>query len=159
MNRKLRATGASGRIGVNLTPMIDVVFQLLIYFLLATNFALGEQVFRLDLPDRGSGEVQDPFEIPEEPLRILVSSNGVNGESIGLKILGPYPQPDSLKSLEQFLIESRASAGGGFFLEDHPVDIVPEETTHWEHVVDVFNAAIRAGYLKVRFSDPEPISK
>ena len=31
--------------------MIDVVFQLLIYFLVATNFALGEQVFRLDLPN------------------------------------------------------------------------------------------------------------
>ena len=37
---------------VDITPMIDVVFQLLIYFLVATNFALGEQVFRLDLPDR-----------------------------------------------------------------------------------------------------------
>ena len=35
-------TRRTPRMGLNLTPMIDVVFQLLIYFLLATNFALGE---------------------------------------------------------------------------------------------------------------------
>ena len=139
--------------GVNLTPMIDVVFQLMIYFLLATNFALGEQVFKLDLPDRGSAEARDPFEIPEEPLRILV---GTDGDAIDLAVEGPYPQPDSLQSLEQFLVESRAGADGGYFLEDHPLEIVPGEATRWEHVVDVFNTAIRAGYLKVRFADPEP---
>ena len=53
MSRRSRSTTSAGRMGVNLTPMIDVVFQLMIYFLLATNFALGEQVFKLDLPDRG----------------------------------------------------------------------------------------------------------
>ena len=139
--------------------MIDVVFQLMIYFLLATNFALGEQVFRLDLPDRGSGEASDPFEIQEEPLRILVSNSATDPETVALKVEGPYPQPESLESLEQFLIESLAGGEGGYFLEDHPLEIVPGETTHWEHAVDVFNAAIRAGYLKVRFSDPQSTSR
>ena len=41
-----------GRLEMNMTPMIDVVFQLLIYFLLGTSFAVGEQTFRMDLPDR-----------------------------------------------------------------------------------------------------------
>ena len=159
MTDRRRTRTASGRMGVNLTPMIDVVFQLMIYFLLATNFALGDQVFKLDLPERGSAESRDPFEIPEEPLRILVGSDEANGEAIDLTIEGPYPQPDSLQSLEQFLVESRAGANGGYFLEDHPLEIVPGETTRWEHVVDVFNAAIRAGYLKVRFADPEPIRR
>lgn len=144
---------------MNLTPMIDVVFQLMIYFLLATNFALGEQVFKLDLPDRGGDVLKDPFEIPEEPLRILVRSIGFEGNTMEIEIEGPYPQPDSLKSLEHFLFESRARDDSGYFLEDHPVDIVPEETTHWNHVVDVFNATIRAGYLKVRFSDPEAAAR
>ena len=36
----------------DLTPMIDVVFQLLVYFLVSTNFARGEQVYRVDLPSR-----------------------------------------------------------------------------------------------------------
>ena len=34
------------------------------------NFALGEQVLRLDLPDRGGATAnQDPFQLDEEPLR------------------------------------------------------------------------------------------
>lgn len=143
------------KMGVNLTPMIDVVFQLLIYFLLATNFALGEQVFRLDLPDRtGSSNEIDPFDLMDEPLRIKVASTGSDGENLSISIEGPYPQPSNLKSLEEFLRESRASSTG-FFLEDHPVDIVPTPTTHWEHVVDVFNAAVRAGYTRVQFASPE----
>ncbi|MAJ46505.1 MAG: hypothetical protein CBC35_04265 [Planctomycetes bacterium TMED75] len=150
---------AKRRIGVNLTPMIDVVFQLLIYFLLATNFALGEQVFRLDLPDRGgSQQTVDPFEVVEEPLRILVESSSSDENGLRIRIDGPYPQPESLEQLERFLTENRAEAGIGYFLEDHPVDIVPNESTHWGHVVDVFNATVRAGYLKVRFSEPEPMT-
>lgn len=158
-SRRDRAV-AKRRIGVNLTPMIDVVFQLLIYFLLATNFALGEQVFRLDLPDRGGSlQAVDPFEITEDPLRILVESSSPDKEGLRIRIDGPYPQPDSLEQLEQFLTENRAEGGIGYFLEDHPVDIVPRDSTHWGHVVDVFNTAVRAGYLKVRFSEPEPMTQ
>ena len=160
VSRRSKQAFADRRMGVNLTPMIDVVFQLLIYFLLATNFALGEQVFRLDLPDRGGLQNQvDPFEIPEEPLRIVVESRGPDPEDLRISIEGPYPQPGSLEELEQFLSGNRAGDGSGFFLEDHPVDIVPRDTTQWGHVVDVFNATVRAGYLKVRFSDPEPGSR
>ncbi|MEE2681112.1 MAG: biopolymer transporter ExbD, partial [Planctomycetota bacterium] len=108
MISRRRTKNASSRVGVNLTPMIDVVFQLMIYFLLATNFALGEQVFKLDLPERGSAAASDPFDIPEEPLRILVGSGGADGEAMDISVEGPYPQPDSLDSLEQFLIDSRA---------------------------------------------------
>ncbi|MCZ6446340.1 MAG: biopolymer transporter ExbD, partial [Planctomycetota bacterium] len=48
------------RIGLNVTAMIDIVFLLLIYFLAATEFKLGEEVYRLDLPQRGLAA--DPFE-------------------------------------------------------------------------------------------------
>jgi biopolymer transport protein ExbD len=35
---------------INLTPLIDVVFQLLIFFLVASNIADQEQKLKLDLP-------------------------------------------------------------------------------------------------------------
>jgi hypothetical protein len=46
-----RRFGGSG-LSLNLTAMIDVVFLLLVYFMVGTEFKLGEEVFRLDLPDR-----------------------------------------------------------------------------------------------------------
>ena len=144
------------RVGLNLTPMIDVVFQLLIYFLLATNFALGEQVFRMDLPERGgSSMINDPFDMPEEPLRIRVLSLDPQRERISLSLPPQYPGPDGLEDLERFLRESRSGSEASLFLEDHPIEIVPAPDTRWEHVVDVFNAVIRAGYRSVHFSDPE----
>ena len=107
-----RPSPANGK-SLNITPMIDVVFQLLIYFLVATNFALGEQVFRLDLPNRGgSTENTDPFELEEEPLRIRVASIGDDGREISLSIEGPYPEPTDSDELETFLKASASNHRG-----------------------------------------------
>ena len=40
-------------IGLNLTSMIDVVFLLLIYFMVATEFRRAEASFPMDLPAEG----------------------------------------------------------------------------------------------------------
>ncbi|MCH2149151.1 MAG: biopolymer transporter ExbD, partial [Phycisphaerales bacterium] len=55
-------------IGLNLTSMIDVVFLLLVYFLVATDFKQSEEIYRLDLPERREGMALDPFELDDEPL-------------------------------------------------------------------------------------------
>lgn len=49
---------------LNLAPMIDVVFLLLIFFMVATTFATLEEQIDLDLPVAESGEA--PIEIPDE---------------------------------------------------------------------------------------------
>ena len=156
MKNARRSGHRTTRVGLNLTPMIDVVFQLLIYFLLATNFALGEQVFRMDLPERGgSTRLEDPFDAPEEPLRIRVISLEPDRERLSVTLPPQYPAQDDLNNLERFLSENRSGETIGLFLSDHPIQIVPTPDTRWEHVVDVFNAVIRAGYRRVHFLDPE----
>lgn len=145
-----------GKITVNLTPMIDVVFQLLLYFILTTNFALGEQVFRLDLPNRGqAADVADPFELKEEPLRVRVGSRSAESADIILEIEGPFPQPATVAQLEKFLKDSLIGGPQGLFAEDHPIIILPRPSTRWAHVVDVFNAAVGAGYTTVHIATPE----
>jgi biopolymer transport protein ExbD len=44
---------------INLTPMIDMVFQLVIFFMLATNFVQLEKEMDVDLPEAESGTVSD----------------------------------------------------------------------------------------------------
>ena len=56
----------------NLTSMIDVVFQLLIYFIVGTTFAMGEQSYRMDLPERegrGRGGFGRRSEVHVLPIR------------------------------------------------------------------------------------------
>ncbi|MCA9296984.1 MAG: biopolymer transporter ExbD, partial [Phycisphaerales bacterium] len=69
-------------LGLNLTSMIDVVFLLLVYFMVATEFKVGEEVFRLDLPRQQSASaLDDPFDLDEEPLRIHVRTLGAGATS------------------------------------------------------------------------------
>jgi len=149
--------GASGRINLNLTAMIDVTFLLLIYFLVATEFKLGEEVYRLDLPERMPAQMdRDPFELDLEPLRIEVMTTGLGSSAMTLRLDGPYPQPSSLTSLMQFLQERRISTETphGMFEANHPVIVRPSSATTWEHTVDTFNAVVRAGYTNVTFARP-----
>lgn len=64
--------------GVNLTPLIDVVFLLLIFFMVSTTFTK-ETHLSIDLPE-ASGEIQP---IAAEQIEIVVDSKGgftVNGK-------------------------------------------------------------------------------
>ncbi|MHC4710088.1 MAG: ExbD/TolR family protein, partial [Planctomycetota bacterium] len=69
---RARRRRQQARIGLNLPSMIDVVFLLLVYFMAATEFKLGEEIYRLDLPRRGAPA--DPFVLPRDPLHIVLAS-------------------------------------------------------------------------------------
>lgn len=157
MKKHRRRGIGSGGISLNLTAMIDVVFLLLIYFMVATNFKVGEEIYRLDLPDRNQAfEELDPFELDEEPLRISVSSSPFGRLNYRLAIEGPYPQPDDFEELFRFLAERQINefTSGGLFESDHPIIIAPTITTRWEHAMEVFNCAARAHYTNVIFAKP-----
>jgi biopolymer transport protein ExbD len=139
-------------LGLNLTSMIDVTFLLLVYFMVATEFKLGEEVYRLDLPERGGAAApRDPFELDDEPLRIEVATTGVGPADYRLRVDGPYPQPRSFLDLQEFLNARRISADlpGGLFTSEHPIVIEPTATTRWQHALEVFNAAVKAEYTNV----------
>ena len=134
---------------VELTPMIDVVFQLLIYFLLGTSFAVGEQTFRMDLPDReGRGEV-DPFELDDSPVVIQVLGGG------RVHVEGPWTGPDRTSNLAEFLERQRPDRGG-LLPSDTPIHIDPNSGVDWGEAVEAFNAAVLAGYHSVGFMDDTP---
>lgn len=142
----------------NLTAMIDVVFLLLIYFMVATDFKVGEEIYRMDLPDRSqSNQQSDPFDLDDEPLRISVASSGFGILRYRLSIEGPYPQPDDFEKLYNFLQERQINefTSGGLFDIDHPIIIQPTRTTRWEHAIEAFNAAVRARYTNVIFAPPQ----
>ena len=143
------------RLGLNLTSMIDVVFLLLVYFMAVTEFKLGEEVYRLDLPQRG--RAADPFELPLEPIRIIVTS--VGSDEYILRLSGPLVaglRPATFQQLFEFLSDSRRSdrAAGGLFEADHPVIVEPTGRTSWAHAMGAFNAAVRARYSNITFASP-----
>ena len=145
-----RAIPVSSRASVelNLTPKIDVVFQLLIYFLLGTSFVIGEQSYRLDLPERLGQSAVDPFELDDDPIFIEVRPG--LGSSLHVHVPGPWVSPKTIAELRNFLLEKRLDQGG-LYEDDHPVRIQPKNGATWGDAVDAFNAAFAAGYQKISF--------
>lgn len=147
-----RRGAAKSRIGLNITAMIDVVFLLLVYFMVATNFKLGEEIFRMDLPERGQAHQPDPFQLDEEPLRIAVVS--MSEFTYHLQVQGAFVyNASSFDDLYDFLRERRIAPGraGGLFAADHPLIVEPSQNARWEHAIGAFNAAVRAEYTNVSF--------
>ncbi|MBN1514380.1 MAG: biopolymer transporter ExbD [Phycisphaerae bacterium] len=130
---------------LNLAPMIDVTFLLLIFFLLTTTFQRAEGVLGANLPqDRGRPAVA----LPISPIVIRVESTGPAPSDFALAIDDFAARPASFSELSGFLVDIRQNEG---FDEDTPVVIVAGVDTPWEFVVECWNAAVRAGCRRIAF--------
>jgi len=70
---RIRARGDSRIVGGDLTPMIDMTFQLIAFFMLVINFSDVEQDQRVKLP---ASELAKPPEAPyQQPLTIQLTKN------------------------------------------------------------------------------------
>ena len=66
-------TTQDDQIQLNLTPMIDVLFLLIIFFMVATKFTELERNIEVDLPKVASAGEES---VPHEPLTVTVFSDG-----------------------------------------------------------------------------------
>jgi len=60
-----------GSLGFNMTPMIDVVFLLIIFFLVSSHLARQEIQLDLDLPDAASGRQDDESDLRRVVVNVL----------------------------------------------------------------------------------------
>lgn len=142
-----------GPMQLNLTSMIDVVFQLLIYFVVTSNFAIGEGVITAKLPS-GPGPTSGP-KPPEQPLKIIVRSAGAIGTSYRVYIESLAERPNNFTELSEMLVQLQHDPDrglDGIYKPDNPVIIKPDGSVRWQHVVNAFNAAVKARYSNVNFA-------
>jgi len=136
------------RTELNLPAMIDVIFLLLIYFIVTASFAADEGVLTTELP--AGGEAADPLAIPPEELRIQLRS--VDPAGVEIRVLD---QPvESFRGLAEQLtaLQAGADGDGGAFSPEDPVVIEPTGQVRWQHVINAFNAAVKAEYTNINFA-------
>ncbi|MBN1941849.1 MAG: biopolymer transporter ExbD [Phycisphaerae bacterium] len=142
--RKQRAQPAA-KMQPPLTPMIDVTFQLLLYFLLTSTFKPDEGQIPGSLPEKGLSAASSD---PRPPIRIILRPRGANREYV-LYEVDNLPAIDKQEDLYNML-ESRKKSGAVTI--ETPVEIRPWSNVRWKHVVGAFNAAVRAKYKNIGFS-------
>ena len=113
---------------LNITPLIDIVFLLLIFFMVSTTFQKESQL-RVQLPEATPQSPADPV----EPLEIVISADGQYAVS-GRK-LADNERATLVDALEQAAGEQR----------DRPLVVRADARTPHQAVVRAMDAASRLG--------------
>ena len=139
---------------LNLTAMIDVIFLLLIYFVITASFTPGEGILTAKLP-QGTGTA-GTLKLPTQPLRIVITAAGVS--DFRLSIQGHQALHDFnqlYEALVRLQFDPKTSRTLGTYKVDDPVIINPQKDVRWQHVVNAFNAAVRARYTHIAFAQAQ----
>lgn len=123
--------------GVNLTPLIDVVFLLLIFFMVSTTFTRETQL-KIDLPEAASGETVESPDLQQIELTISASGEVAINDKVLIEAT-----LDKLKSALQ-----RESAGDTSL----PVIITADAQTPHQSVITVMDAAGQLGFSRLRLT-------
>ena len=145
-----RKTRQSGPVNMQppLTPMIDVTFLLLLYFLLACQFRENEGQIPGSLPELGPSR---PTMTEIKPIKIVIMrTGGDDGTSgvvyhLGSRDVG-ISQPGKLYGA----LEGQKSLPGQS--AESQVLIQPRDDVAWEYVVEAFAQSVRAGFEKIGFA-------
>lgn len=129
-------------VSVNLTPLIDIVFLLLIFFMVSTTFTK-ESRLTLELPE-ASG---DTSEGPNDYLEITVSAVGEYG--INGKALANHNLQTLLKAI-------RLEAPEGVKI---PVVLTADANAPHQAVVTAMDAAGQLGYVNLSITTMQPSDK
>ena len=124
---------------LTLTPLIDVVFLLLVFFLVATEFAEQEREIRVQLPE--ASEAQPLTRKPRE-LFVNIDARGryfVSGQALTLDEL------DSSLKMAWVNNPGRAS-----------VVIRADKRCPWQYVVAAINSCLKANIRDYRVTAREP---
>jgi biopolymer transport protein ExbD len=148
---KIRPRGGDAKVELQMTPMIDVVFQLLVFFLFTFKIVPVEGEIGVNMPPLAAGAKpkSDDIEITEKVKIKLQSSD--DGALIGI-IVGENEIGENPTALTQLLRESVVGPGGK--ASDAEVEIDGDRRLLYHFVIRVTNAVQRAGIKKINFTDP-----
>lgn len=119
---------------LNMTPLIDVVFLLLIFFMVSTTFDR-EAELKIQLPEAAGEERQEP----KDPIEITIDAQGryfVNRQEVVNKKL------ETLKTALNKVVAGR---------KDPPLMISADRQTPHESVIRAMDAASQLGLVHITF--------
>ena len=86
-----KSSDGPGKTEIDITPMIDMTFQLITFFMFVMNFSEAEQDDRIQLP---MSQLAKPVDGPvDKPITLQLTSDGsviYAGEMVGLRDVGGY---------------------------------------------------------------------
>lgn len=140
--------------GPNMTPLVDIVMVILIFLMLAGSFTGTEWYLVSDLPLRetGAGNVAPPAGgFPQyELLEVKVDQNATRDGFVARAGQIQTSDPKVLETALARLSDQYTQTGAG--TDKVQVIISPGRAVKYEHLVEVYQAALRAKFNRIGFS-------
>ncbi len=146
MRRPPYHRGDRDRLEVKMTPMIDVIFLLLIFFVCTANFQTPEEVLPTNLSWPGSTTDLAPIDPVEMDLGEIV-----------VKVLwreGRVAWEINQRRYDRWDDVGAVLAGAAQIKIDLPVILDVEGSVPIENVIDVYDLCRQIGFEKIQFSVP-----
>ncbi len=140
--RRKRKKASGGIMQLPLTPMIDVTFQLLLYFILTSEFRMAEGQIAGTVPQQG--EVSSVPDLNAITIIVDVSDSGTGASysiKAGTMVVSVSGAEELFRKLDPRPNKDRT-----------PVTIQPTSGVPWGHVVEAFNQVVRAKFEKAGFA-------
>jgi biopolymer transport protein ExbD len=142
-------------IGLRIAPMIDMIFLLLIFFLVAAKWSPQEDFLPLQLPIASAGTVVQPTVKPEPLVIQITPTNAGCRVQIGLSraVNIPAQNPEQglallMEQTKQCLLEQKRYAAD-------PVEIVCAGKVKWENLAQIYNVLYGMGLTDITFQMTE----
>lgn len=139
---KIRKSSSGGpeKVELNMTPMIDVVFQLLIFFILSFKIVVQEGDFNIKMPLAAAG-ASNPDDIPLPPIKVRLAA----ADGGGVQILVNGEPMASFAALHNKIMSFVSTAGPGEGSEDLEVELDCDYALPYVHVVSAITEI--SGYV------------
>ena len=127
---------------MNITPMIDVVFQLLIFFLVVSEIASRDHIEDLTLPVASEAREEEAM-----PDRLVISVSRKAGED-RIWIAG---RMRTINEVENYLRVEKQFRGSGTGETKQPVLIQADRHARWQTIQDIMEKAAKLQFWRLSF--------
>ncbi|TWT72762.1 Biopolymer transport protein ExbD/TolR [Posidoniimonas polymericola] len=159
---KIRHADHREKIELQMTPMIDIVFLLLVFFIMTFKIVLPEGDFNIRMPLPSENTQPQPLETPTLRLRLAANDNGeLASVQMGEKSFGNGP--DAFAQLHQYLRSIVQDDGGPGAGDEPEVEIDADYNLRYDYTIRAITAI--SGYIengdphtlveKIRFTPPK----
>jgi biopolymer transport protein ExbD len=159
---KIRKSAASGndKVEMQMTPMIDIVFQLLTFFVMSFKIAVQEGDFNVKMPLAAAGTAETVVDLPPIKLRLTANDKGhLSGIRMGERSLAGF------KDLNAAIIELVGTdTGPNSLASTTEVEIDADYDLRYENVMEAITSISgyvnKAGHVvklieKLKFAPPK----
>ncbi len=142
MKVRKRSSDESSKVELDMTPMIDIVFQLLIFFIMTFKIVVQEGDFNVNMPAAAPSSSNSEPELPPICVRLTA---GAGGELAGIRI-GERPVASFADLRNEIVGMVGQSSSPSPLRETVEVELDCDRELHYGNVISAISAV--SGYAK-----------